>query len=89
MTPTSEHPPRTLHIRLSLTGDEAADAQRLDALMRLLETYPGDDPFYLEITNASETVRVGFPNRTTRYCPELVAALRQLLGEDALNVERA
>ena len=88
MPPTPDQPLRTLRIHFRLSGDDDADQRRLDALMRLLESYPGQDPFYLHIARGDEALRVDFPRRTTRYGPELVTDVRQLLGEDALQVER-
>ncbi len=88
MPPTPDRPLRTLCIHFQLSDDSADDLRRLDALMRLLDSYAGDEPFYLQIARAGETLRIDFPDRKTRYCPELVADVRQLLGEDSLEVER-
>ena len=88
MPPAPDRPLRTLRIRFRLTSDPAEDVRRLDALMQLLESHPGEDPFSIEVLQAEETLRLRFPNRRTRYSSELVTRLRELLGDDALVVER-
>jgi len=88
MSPTPEQPLRTLRIRFRLTEDAAEDVRRLDTLMQLLAAHPGEDPFYLEVIRANETLRIAFPDRKVGYSGQLVADLRKLLGEDAIEVER-
>ncbi len=79
---------RTLHIRFSLTEDARLDAQRMDEALTLLADFSGDDHFTLTIFDAHDEIRINFPERKTRYCPDLVAALQRLLGKNCLTVER-
>jgi DNA polymerase-3 subunit alpha len=87
-TPPVAAPRRTLHIRFSLTEDARLDAARLDDTLALLADYPGEDRFTIIFFDASDEIRIIFPDRTTRYAPDLKAGLQRLLGKDCLTVTR-
>ncbi|RUA16289.1 MAG: hypothetical protein DSY55_04500 [Clostridia bacterium] len=84
----SAKPLRTLHIRFALTEDPQLDASRLDDVMALVEKFSGDDPFTMTVFTAHEDMKLIFPERRARYCPEFVEGLRRLLGHDSLTVIR-
>jgi len=86
--PAVAAPRRTLHIRFSLTEDARLDAARLDDTLALLADYPGEDRFTITFFDASDEIRIIFPDRTTRYAPDLKAGLQRLLGKDCLTVTR-
>ena len=86
--PDTPSPRRTLHIRFTLTEDARADSERLDETLALLASFAGEDRFTITIIDASDQTRIVFPNRTTRYCSDLVAGLQELLGKDCLSVKR-
>lgn len=79
---------RTLHIRFSLTEDARLDAERMDDTLSLLTEFPGEDNFTVTVFNAHDEISIIFPQRKTRYCPELVEGLQRLLGDECLTVER-
>ena len=86
--PAGHRPSRTLHIRFSLTEDARLDADRMDETLTLLTEFSGEDSFTINVFNAHDEIRILFPHRKTRYCPELVAGLQRLLGNECLTVER-
>jgi len=71
---------RSLRIELRETEDEAADRERLRALLDALRAFPGDDAVQLTIhTLDGGTQTAALP--PARSCPELTARLREALGE--------
>ena len=86
--PAPSQPLRPLTIHFPLTQSPEQDTQRLDALMELLARYPGQDPYHLLIQQGDQTLRIDFPQRQVRYCGDLVTELRDLLGPNAITVQR-
>jgi len=84
----STTPNRTLHIRFPLSQDVQSDIARLDELLQSLTKHAGEDRFTITIFDAHSEVHIRFPQHTTRYASVLVEELQNLLGKDALSVER-
>jgi hypothetical protein len=84
----SPPPTRTLHNRFPLSQDVQSDIARLDELLQSLTKHAGEDRFTITIFDAHSEVHIRFPQHTTRYASVLVEELQNLLGKDALSVER-
>jgi hypothetical protein len=69
------------------SGDQARDVLRVRRIHGLATSYPGQDRFALKIYERNRGYLVEFPNLTTRYCPELMATLHLLVGQDNVRVE--
>jgi DNA polymerase-3 subunit alpha len=82
-----EHPPRQLTITLRSTGDHERDKRRIKTLHGLLTAQHGRDKFSFQIFENSKGYLIDFPNDTTRICPELLAQLKKLIGEESWSVE--
>ncbi len=75
-----------LYLTLTETDDQDADLQRLNSLVELLSSFPGEDPVRLTIISSGEQTAVDLPQIKTRYCPQLHAQLVSLLGEQGIRV---
>jgi hypothetical protein len=82
-----EHPPRQLTVTLRSTGDHERDKRRIKTLHGLLTAQHGRDKFSFQIFENSKGYLIDFPNDTTRICPELLAQLKKLIGEESWSVE--
>jgi hypothetical protein len=82
-----EHPPRQLTITLRSTGDHERDKRRIKTLYGLLTAQHGRDKFSFQIFENNKGYLIDFPNDTTRICPELLARLKKLIGEEVWRVD--
>ncbi len=82
-----EHPPRQLTITLRSTGDHERDKRRIKTLHGLLTAQHGRDKFSFQIFENNKGYLIDFPNDTTRICPELLARLKKLIGEEVWRVD--
>jgi DNA polymerase-3 subunit alpha len=82
-----EHPPRQLTITLRSTGDHERDKRRIKTLHGLLTAQHGRDKFSFQIFENNRGYLIDFPNDTTRICPELLARLKKLIGEEVWRVD--
>ncbi len=79
---------RTVRVTLTRSGEQAQDMQTLREIHSLLVEHPGPDRFVIHLTSiAGGAVELGFPNDTTRYCPELAQELTAIVGAEAVQVE--
>jgi DNA polymerase-3 subunit alpha len=60
---------------------------RIKRVVGLLRSYPGKDKFGLMIFENGRRVDLEFPNDTTGYCPELMRRLKDMVGEDNVQVK--
>jgi DNA polymerase-3 subunit alpha len=60
---------------------------RIKRVVGLLRSYPGRDKFGLMIFENGKRFDMEFPNDTTGYCQELVRRLKDLVGEDNIQVK--
>ena len=77
--PQPATPPATLRFVLHESDDDEADRARLDGLVTLLASYPGDDAIRLFI-HARDGDRIELTLPSARACEELRAAGVQALG---------
>jgi hypothetical protein len=82
-----DHPPRQLTITLSSTGDHERDKRRIKTLHGLFTSQHGRDKFSFHIFENKKGYLIDFPNETTRICPELLAQLKKLIGEESWRVD--
>ncbi|HIP96825.1 MAG TPA: DNA polymerase III subunit alpha [Anaerolineae bacterium] len=78
---------RHLRITIARSGDHERDIALLAQVHELLVGYQGDDRFSLHVPNGTRWIQLDFPNDTTRYCPELEAALSRLPGVSDVRVD--
>jgi len=79
---------RTVRVTLTRSGEQAQDMQTLREIHSLLVEHPGPDRFVIHLTSiAGGAVELGFPNDTTRYCPELAQELAAIVGAEAVQGE--
>jgi DNA polymerase III subunit alpha len=82
-----DHPPRQLTITLRSTGDHERDKRRIKTLHGLLTAQPGRDKFSFQIFENNKGYLIDFPNNTTRISHELLAQLKNLIGEEVWRVD--
>jgi len=82
-----EHPPQQITVLLRSTGDKERDKRRIKTLYGTLISYHGRDKFSFQIFEAGKGHLIDFPGDTTRLCPELLARLKKLMGEESWRVE--
>ncbi len=80
--------PRKLIITISRSDDPTCDVDCLGQVHRLLTSHEGRDRFMFRVVGGnSRPVEMEFPNHYTRYSPELVSQLEQILRPGAVRVE--
>jgi len=76
-----------LTILLRSTGDKERDNRRTKAIYGTLISFSGKDLFSFQVFENGKGHLIDFPNDTTRVCPELLARLLKLIGEEAWRIE--
>lgn len=76
-----------IHITLQRTGDQDHDVKMLTSICHLLEQRPGQDSFFIYVSNGYELVQMAFPNSSTHYTPSVDSQLRRLVGLDSVRVD--
>ncbi|GAB4560025.1 MAG: DNA polymerase III subunit alpha [Anaerolineae bacterium] len=78
---------KAVYITLRRSDDLERDQQVLNSVIRCLQKYRGEDHYFVEVHAGEKRYRLSFPDRTTRYCPELLRELHDLVGEGNVRVE--
>lgn len=82
--------PRTLKLKFRRSHSLDADRKRLNALVDLLEKYPGEDRYEITLEAGGKACyQLSFPNNRTRICRELQTELTQRLSAGGWSVEDA
>jgi DNA polymerase-3 subunit alpha len=68
-------------------NEEDRGMMRMKRVLGLLRSYPGNDKFGLMIFENGRRVDIEFPNDTTGYCPELMRRLKDMVGEDNIQIK--
>jgi DNA polymerase-3 subunit alpha len=68
-------------------NEEDRGMMRMKRVLGLLRSYPGNDKFGLMIFENGRRVDIEFPNDSTGYCPELMRRLKDMLGEDYIQIK--
>ena len=74
-------------IVLRPSGDAVRDQLRLRRIYGTMITYPGNDRFAFHIFEQGRGYLIEFPNNTTRYCSDLVEALRKFVAPENIFLE--
>ena len=80
-------PVHHLRVTIARSGDHERDIALLGEVHELLVGYRGEDRFSLYVPNGTRWIQLDFPNDTTRYCPELEAALSGMSGISEVRVD--
>ena len=80
-------PPKQITILLRPTGDQERDKRRIRILHSTMTSFKGRDRFSFHIFEGGKGHLIDFPNDTTRVCPEVLARLKKLMGEESWQVE--
>ena len=81
------HPPQQITVFLRPTGDRERDKRRIKILHGTLISFHGRDKFTFQIFENGKGHLIDFPNDTTRVCPEVLARLKTLMGEENWRIE--
>jgi len=81
------HPPQQITVFLRPTGDHDRDKRRIKILHGTLISFHGRDKFTFQIFENGKGHLIDFPNDTTRVCPEVLARLKNLMGEENWRIE--
>jgi hypothetical protein len=82
-----EHPPKQITVILRSTGDDERNKRRIKTIYGTLISYHGRDRFSFHVFENGRGYLIDFPNDTTRVCPEMLARLQKLMGEESWRVE--
>ena len=82
-----DHPPKQITVMLRSMGDRDRDKLRIKTLYGTLISFHGNDRFSFQIFEGGKGHLIDFPNDTTRICPEMLARLQKLVGEESWRVE--
>ncbi len=86
-TEDREHPPQQITILLRPSRDNAVDKRRIKTIYGTLISFHGRDRFSFQIFENGKGHLIDFPNDTTRICPELLARLKKIAGEESWRIE--
>ncbi len=73
---------------MAQTENWREDVERLNGLVEMLKSYPGEDEVSLTVFSSGERIRLDLPNIAVSCSPELRQGLAELLGEKNLRMER-
>ncbi|MCX8125731.1 MAG: DNA polymerase III subunit alpha, partial [Dehalococcoidia bacterium] len=85
---TSARPPCVLTITLRQTGDKEADIARLEKVVALIQSYPGQDRVCLSVVNGTEMVDMDMPDLMVNASGELRQKLEEIVGADGVRVQK-
>jgi len=86
-TQDRDHPPQQITILLRSSTDKEIDRRRIKTIYGTLISFHGRDRFSFQIYENGKGHLIDFPNDTTRICPELLARLLRIIGEESWRVE--
>ena len=82
-----DHPPKQITVLLRSSGDREHDNRRIKTIYGTLISFHGRDRFSFQIFESGKGHLIDFPNDTTRLCPEMLARLLKLMGEESWRIE--
>jgi DNA polymerase III subunit alpha len=82
------HAPQQITVLLRPTGDPERDKRRIKTLYGTLISFHGQDRFSFQIYEGEKGHLIDFPNDTTRLCPEMLARLKKLIGQESWRIEQ-
>jgi len=82
-----DHPPQQITILLRPSHDKEIDKRRIKTIYGTLISFHGRDRFSFQIFENGKGHLIDFPNDTTRICPELLARLKKVVGDESWRIE--
>jgi hypothetical protein len=82
-----DHPPKQITVLMRSTGDKERDKLRIKTIYGTLISFHGHDRFSFQIFESGKGHLIDFPGDTTRLCPEMLARLLKLMGEESWRIE--
>ncbi|KAF0109077.1 MAG: DNA polymerase III subunit alpha [Anaerolineaceae bacterium] len=82
-----DHAPQMVTVLLRPGSDPERDIRRITRLHGTFISYPGRDRFAFHVFEEGRGHLVEFPNDTTRACAELLAKIKDTVGEENVRVE--
>jgi DNA polymerase-3 subunit alpha len=79
--------PQMLTVILRPTGDGERDIRRISRLYGTLISFPGKDRFAFQIFEEGRGHLIEFPNDTTHLCTEMLAKIKDAVGEENMRME--
>jgi len=79
--------PQQITVLLRPTGDRDRDKRRIKILHSTMTSFKGRDRFSFHIFEGGKGHLIDFPNDTTRVCPEVLARLKKLMGEESWRID--
>jgi DNA polymerase-3 subunit alpha len=79
--------PQMLTVILRPTGDGERDTRRISRLYGTLISFPGKDRFAFQIFEEGRGHLIEFPNDTTHLCAEMLAKIKDAVGEENMREE--
>jgi DNA polymerase-3 subunit alpha len=79
--------PQMLTVILRPTGDGVRDIRRISRLYGTLISFPGKDRFAFQIFEEGRGHLIEFPNDTTHLCAEMLAKIKEAVGEENMHEE--
>lgn len=83
--PTRARP--SLFVNMQLTEDTDQNENRLRKIHQILCSYPGQDPFTIQLHWGNQQQELKFAKVQTQICDDLLLELRQYLGQGNVRVE--
>ncbi len=81
------HQAKQLTVTLHTTGNHERDKRRIKTLHGILTSFHGSDKFSFHMFENKNGYMIDFPSETTHICPDLLARLKKLIGEESWRVE--
>ena len=82
-----DHPPKQITVLMRSSGDKEHDNRRIKTIYGTLISFHGRDRFSFQIFESGKGHLIDFPSDTTRLCPEMLARLLKLMGEESWRIE--
>jgi DNA polymerase-3 subunit alpha len=83
----TEHSPQMITVILRPGGDSQRDIRRISRLHGTFISFPGKDRFAFQIFENERGHLIEFPNDSTHLCAELMAKIKDAVGEENVRIE--
>ena len=83
----ADHSPQMITVILRPSGDPQRDIRRISRLHGTFISFPGKDHFAFQIFENEGGHLIEFPNDSTYMCTELMAKIKDTVGEENIRVE--
>jgi DNA polymerase-3 subunit alpha len=83
----ADHSPQMITVILRPSGDPSRDIRRISRLHGTFISFPGKDRFAFQIFENERGHLIEFPNDSTHLCAELMAKIKDTVGEENIRVE--